>query len=351
MHLTGVSVNELQAQEEIRGVRLQVLAPVHAKRNFVNGRVRKVADEGSSLGVADEQAELQDHSVARAVQLQPQESVAPTPLLTRRPPPGARFLGGRPILARHEVQPHVAASAEAQGRRYQGATAISLQLPEDVVDAPLRSVRLGGARQSGPGKQDRQSCEPRGGRRQARRRPEALREEDAGRHPLRRHEEARRRHQGHNGRWRGAARGVRARREGSAGAAGRHPWRRREEARRLRRRRDGRRRGAARGARAGRERSAGAGCLHTASVDSDGILRGRVLGVLRESALRLAELLPQVRGDQCPELPLGRQRDAVGCSVARGRHRDVEGPADRSPPSVRAREAERHRGSDFNLGR
>mmetsp|Transcript_106721 Transcript_106721/g.340684 ORF Transcript_106721/g.340684 Transcript_106721/m.340684 type:complete len:313 (+) Transcript_106721:328-1266(+) len=312
MHLTGVSVNELQAQEEIRGVRLQVLAPVHAKRNFVNGRVRKVADEGSSLGVADEQAELQDHSVARAVQLQPQESVAPTPLLARLSPPADRLQAGEPVLARHKVQPDVAADAEANGRRYQGVTAVSLQLPEDVLDEPLRTLRFcGGARWSSPCTRGRQSCELRGGRRQARRRPEALREEDARR----------------------------------------HPWRRRKEARRRRQRLECRRRRSSRGARAGRERSAGAGCLHTASVDSDGILRGRVLGVLRESALRLAELLPQVRGDQCPELPLGRQRDAVGCSVARGRHRDVEGPADRSPPSVRAREAERHRGSDFNLGR
>eukprot|EP00446_Apocalathium_sp_SHHI-4_P015370 CAMPEP_0177202854 /NCGR_PEP_ID=MMETSP0367-20130122/27507_1 /TAXON_ID=447022 ORGANISM="Scrippsiella hangoei-like, Strain SHHI-4" /NCGR_SAMPLE_ID=MMETSP0367 /ASSEMBLY_ACC=CAM_ASM_000362 /LENGTH=241 /DNA_ID=CAMNT_0018651453 /DNA_START=113 /DNA_END=835 /DNA_ORIENTATION=- len=115
------SVSELQAQEKIRGIRLQVLAPVHAKRNFVNGRVREVADEVSSLGVADEQAKLQDHSVARAVQLQPQESVASTPLLARRPSPGARFLAGRPVLARHEVQPYVAAAAE---------------LKEDDVKAP-----------------------------------------------------------------------------------------------------------------------------------------------------------------------------------------------------------------------
>mmetsp|Transcript_103430 Transcript_103430/g.333234 ORF Transcript_103430/g.333234 Transcript_103430/m.333234 type:complete len:252 (-) Transcript_103430:173-928(-) len=217
-----------------------MLAPVHAKRDFLNGRVREVADKGSSLGGADEQVELQDHSFARAVQLQPQESVAPTPLLARRPPPADRLQAGGPILTRHKVQPDVVAAAEAHGRRYQGTTAISLQLPENVLDEPLRTLRFcGGARWSSPCTRGRQSCELRRGRRQARRRPAALRKEDARRRrQRRRHKEA---------------------------------WRRRQ-------RRECRRRCATRGARARRERSAGAGCLHTQSIDANCVIRGVRLG-------------------------------------------------------------------------
>mmetsp|Transcript_82330 Transcript_82330/g.209247 ORF Transcript_82330/g.209247 Transcript_82330/m.209247 type:complete len:278 (-) Transcript_82330:117-950(-) len=276
-----------------------MLAPMHAKRDFQNGRVREVADKGSSLGGADEQVELQDHSFARAVQFQPQESVAPTPLLARRPPPADRLQAGGPILTRHKVQPDVVAAAEAHGRRYQGAIAIFLELPENVLDEPLRTLRLcGGARWSSPCTRGRHSCELRRGRGQARRRPAAFRKEDARRRCQRRRQR-----------------------------------RRRKEARRRCQRRECRQRCATRGARAGRERSAGAGCLHTARIDANGVIRGCLLEALGELALQLAE------GDQPPLLQLGRP-----LLLVRRRHHNFDGLTGRTPPSVRTHEAQRHGG-------